>query len=207
MRLQQINDSLFTIRKIHFIREVVSPRSSSELIRTKEMMELLAALCVLLMAACYCDYRKKKIPNYLIVAMVLTGVVWRFLVAGLSGAAVCVLQMAVIGGILFPLFKIGAVGAGDVKLFGVTAGCLPFEKIFVFLFVSLLIAAIISLVKFWYYGNLCERLKYFMEYLTDVWKSGSWRLYLENEADSPDLRLCLSGPVLLGLLLYMGGVY
>lgn len=170
-------------------------------------MEFLAALCVLLLAACFYDYRKKKIPNYLIVAMALTGVVWRFLMAGVSGAAVFALQTVLIGSILYPLFKIGAVGAGDVKLFGVTAGCLPFEKIFVFLFVSLLIAAIISLVKLWQYGNLRERLHYLTEYLTDVWKSSNFRLYLENGVDSPDIRLCLSGPVFLSLLLYLGGVY
>ena len=167
----------------------------------------MVALCVLLLAACYCDYRKRKIPNYLIVAMVLTGVVWRFLMAGVSGAAVCVLQTVLIGSVLYPLFKIGAVGAGDVKLFGVTAGYLPFEKIFVFLFVSLLIAAMISLMKLWQYGNLRERLQYLMEYLADVWKSGSWRLYMENGVGSPDIRLCLSGPVFLSLLLYLGGVY
>lgn len=167
----------------------------------------MAALCILLLAACYCDYRKKRIPNYLIIMMALTGVLWRFLMSGLSGAMVCVLQMVVVGSIFYPLFKIGTLGAGDVKLFGVTAGCLPFEKIFLFLFVSLLIAAIFSLVKLLKYGNLWERLQYLMEYLTDICRTGSWRLYLGNGADSSDFGLCLSGPVLLSLLLYMGGVY
>ena len=167
----------------------------------------MAALCFLLTAACYYDYRKRKIPNYLIVVMALTGVVWRFLMSGPLGAAISVLQMVLIGGILYPLFKMGAVGAGDVKLFGATAGCLPFEKIFVFLFVSLLIAAIISLVKLWKNGNFRERLQYFLEYMADVWKSGSWLLYLEDGMDCPDIRLCLSGPVLMSLLLYLGGVY
>lgn len=167
----------------------------------------MAALCFLLMAACYCDYRKKKIPNQLIVAIALTGMVWRFLMTGPLGAATGVFQMALIGSILYPLFKIGAMGAGDVKLFGVTAGCLPFEKIFVFLFVSLLIAAIISLVKLLKNGNLQERLQYFLEYMADVWKSGSWQLYLENGMDGSDIRLCLAGPALLSLLLYLGGVY
>ena len=46
--------------------------------------------------------------------------------------------------LLYPLFKISAVGAGDVKLLGAAAGYFPFEKIFLFAFVSLLIAAIIS---------------------------------------------------------------
>ena len=167
----------------------------------------MAALCFLLTAACYCDYRKKKIPNYLIVVMALTGVVWQFLMTGPMGAAIAVFQMALIGSILYPLFKIGAMGAGDVKLFGVTAGCLPFDKILIFLFVSLLIAAIISLVKLWKNGNFRERVHYFLEYMTDVWKNGSWQLYLEDGMDSSDIRLCLSGPVLLSLLLYLGGAY
>lgn len=167
----------------------------------------MAALCILLAAACWCDYRKKKIPNYLIAAMILAGVPWRILEEGPWAAAVFVLQTILIGGLLYPLFKIGAVGAGDVKLFGVAAGYLPFEKIFVFLFVSLLIAAIFSLVKLWQNDNFRERLHYLAEYFADVIKGSSWRLYLENGKDSPEIRLCLSGPAFLSLLLYLGGIY
>lgn len=167
----------------------------------------MAALCVLLAAACYCDYRKKKIPNCIIAAIVLSGTVWRWLMAGLFTAAVGVLCMALTGSLLYPLYKTGTIGAGDVKLFGATAGWLPFEKIFLFLFVSLLIAAIISLVKLLKNDNLYERIQYMLEYLTDVLRSGSWRLYLENCVDSPDIRLCLSGPVFVSMLLYLGGAY
>ena len=167
----------------------------------------MAALCVLLSAACYCDYRKKRIPNYLIIAIILVSVIWRFLTEGPSGAAACVLQAVFIGAMLYPLFKIGALGAGDVKLFGATAGYLPFEKIFMFLFVSLLISAIISLVKLWKCDHFIERLQYFAEYLADIFKSGSFRLYPDGGSDDPDIRLCLSGPILLSLLLYLGGAY
>lgn len=167
----------------------------------------MAALCVLLTAACWYDYRKKKIPNYLIMAMILAGVPWRFLEEGPWAAVQFVLQVILIGGLLYPLFKIGAIGAGDVKLFGVVAGYLPFEKIFIFLFVSLLIAAIISLVKLWQNKNFRERLHYLAEYFAGVLKSGNWQLYLENGKESPEIRLCLSGPALLSLLLYLGGIY
>ena len=167
----------------------------------------MAALCVLLMAACYCDYRKKRIPNYLIVAIMLVSMTWRFLGEGLSGAIVCVLQAVLIGSLLYPLFKIGALGAGDVKLFGATAGCLPFMKIFVFLFVSLLFSAIISLVKLLQHNRLIERLQYFIEYLADIISSGSFRLYLDEGSKDPDIRLCLSGPIFISLLLYLGGAY
>lgn len=167
----------------------------------------MAALCALLAAACYCDYRKKKIPNYLIIAIVIVGVIWRFLLEGFTGVIACMLQAVLIGAILYPLFRIGALGAGDVKLFGATAGCLPFEKIFIFLFVSLLISAIISLIKLWKYDHFFERLQYFYEYLADIFKSGSFRLYLDGNSDDSDIRLCLSGPILLSLLLYLGGAY
>ena len=167
----------------------------------------MAALCILLAAACWCDYRKKKIPNYLIAAMILAGVPWRVLEEGPWSAMQFALQVILIGGLLYPLFKIGAIGAGDVKLFGVAAGYLPFEKIFAFLFISLLIAAILSLVKLWQNNNFRERLHYFAEYFADILKSGSWRLYLENGKDSPEIRLCLSGPAFLSLLLYLGGIY
>ena len=167
----------------------------------------MAALCVMLAAACWYDYRKKRIPNYLIMAMILIGVPWRFLEENPWAAAQFVLQVILIGGLLYPLFKIGTMGAGDVKLFGVAAGYLPFDKIFFFLFVSLLIAAIISLIKLWQNNNFCERLHYLAEYFADVLKSGSWRLYLENGKDSPEIRLCLSGPAFLSLLLYLGGIY
>lgn len=167
----------------------------------------MAALCVLLSAACYCDYRKKKIPNYLIVAIMLVSVTWRFVMEGPSGAIACVLQAILIGALLYPLFKIGVLGAGDVKLFGATAGYLPFGKIFVFLFVSLLFSAIISLVKLLKHDRFIERLQYFAEYLADIFKSGSFRFYLDEGSDNPGIRICLSGPIFISLLLYLGGAY
>ena len=109
--------------------------------------------------------------------------------------------------LLYFFFRLGTLGAGDVKLFGVTAGFLPFKKILVFLFFSLLIAAIISLIKLWKKNYFWERMQYLAGYLTDVWKSGRWRLYLENKEDNSDVEICLSGPILFSLLLYLGGVY
>lgn len=167
----------------------------------------MAALCVLLAAACCFDYRKKKIPNYLIVAIVFTGVLWRSWEEGVGGAALFLSQAVLVGGLLYPLFKISAVGAGDVKLFGAAAGYLPFQKIFVFLFVSLLIAAIISLVKLWQNNNFKERLHLLMEYLANVLTNGSWRSYPESGIDNPVIGTCLSGPALVSLLLYLGGAY
>ena len=170
-------------------------------------MGVLAVLCVMLTAACWMDYRKKRIPNLLITAMFLYGLFWRLFREGVGGVAVFVGQAVAVVCLFYALFRLGALGAGDVKLFGVTAGYLPFKKILIFLFVSLLISAIISLIKLWKKKYFWERLRYFAGYLASVWKSGKWRLYLENGEEKTDVGICLSGPILFSLLLYLGGVY
>ena len=130
----------------------------------------LAALCVFLAAACGYDYRQRRIPNYVILGMTIAGIGWRMYDERAPGAGQAVLVMAV----LYPFFKTGGLGAGDVKLMGVTAGYLPAEKILGFLFCSLLVAALISLFK------ILRKAK------------GGVRL---------------AGPVLVSILLFLGGVY
>lgn len=167
----------------------------------------MALLCIFLAVACCFDYRYKKIPNFLIVMMAVSGIGWRFSQEGVLAAVSCVGAAALGMCLFYPLFKVGAVGAGDVKLLGVAAGYFPFKKILVFLFLSLLIAAVVSLVKIIRRGYLLERMRYLLDYLRDVAKSGAWKLYLKNEQDKEAVGICLSGPVLASVLLYMGGVY
>lgn len=167
----------------------------------------MAALCVMLTAACWMDHRKKKIPNLLIVVMALFGMGWRFWREGAGGMASFAGQAVTVICLFYFLFCLGAVGAGDVKLFGVTAGFLPFKKVLIFLFVSLLTAAAISLVKLWKKKYFWERVRYLAEYLAGVWKSGRWSLYVESGVNDPGSGVCLSGPILFSLLLYLGGVY
>ena len=44
---------------------------------TREGMMRLVALCVFLVAACGYDYKERRIPNYLILWVAITGVGWR----------------------------------------------------------------------------------------------------------------------------------
>lgn len=139
--------------------------------------------------------------------MAAAGVLWRFSREGAMAAVSYAGAAALVMCLLYFLFKLGAVGAGDVKLLGVTAGYLPFKKILVFLFLSLLIAAVVSLVKMVRKGYFLERLSYFFDYVKDVVNSGRFKLYLNNEQDRGEVGICLSGPVLASVLLYLGGIY
>ena len=109
--------------------------------------------------------------------------------------------------LMYPFFRIGAVGAGDVKLLGVTAGFLPFEKILMFLFFSMLIAVIFSMIRFFKQRDAKERLEYLLGYLACIALSGRLWLYMEDAEDRRRTGICLSGPIFLSLLLYLGGAY
>lgn len=166
----------------------------------------MAVLCIVLGMACVYDYRTGRIPNYLVVLMSVFGAGYCIQSGGLTEMLCCFGKAVLVMLLLFPFFKIGTVGAGDIKLLGVTAGILPFEKILMFLFISLLIAAVISLLKMWKSGQFMRRLRYLWKYLSDVVQGGRWLLYPETE-DRKSSGICLSGPVLLSLLLYLGGIY
>ena len=167
----------------------------------------MAVLCVLLAAACCFDYRYKKIPNFLIVVTVALGAAWRFYQGGAWEAACYAGEAVMVMFLLYPLFKVGTVGAGDVKLLGVAAGYFPVRKILIFLFLSLMIAAVFSLVKMVRKRYFLERMGYLFDYIKDVVRSGKIKLYLQDEQDRGAVGICLSGPVLVSVLLYMGGIY
>ncbi|MCM1184929.1 MAG: A24 family peptidase [Lachnoclostridium sp.] len=167
----------------------------------------MTALCLFLAVAAFFDYSKGKIPNPLLIIMLLAGAGQSFGMGGAAGGGVFLAEVVMITALLYPLFMIGTVGAGDVKLLGICAGYFPRDKILYFLFFSMLWAAIFSLIKLWRMKNVKERLLYLGEYLMEVAQTGKWRLYMENERERRTAGICMSGPVLISALLYMGGVY
>lgn len=167
----------------------------------------MALLCFILGIACYFDYGKGKIPNILLGFLLIAGCSYRAMNAGGRGIMEFLLTGAVIILLLYPLYRIGVLGAGDVKLYGICAGYLPRSKFLFFLFFSLLIAAMFSLIKMVKESNAIERISYLCEYVADVARSGKFYLYIENEKERRSVGICLAGPILLSLLLYLGGVY
>jgi len=164
-------------------------------------------LVFMLAIACYFDYRRKKIPNVLLIAMFLYGCGRLIVKSGGGGGIYFVVKVMTILLLLYPLFQIGAMGAGDVKLYGICAGYLSGEKFLVFFFVSLLIAAVISLLKMINEGNVIERIRYFGDYVFHVLYTGKFYLYIEDERERKKAGICLAGPILGSVLLGLGGVY
>ena len=166
----------------------------------------MGALCLFLAAACGYDYSQNKIPNYIILFIGILGVLEN-IPQGFAGICLYLMIAGLVMALVYPLYKIGCLGAGDVKLLGMTAGFLPFKKILVFLFVSLLISSVISLIKMFRRDMFWERLRYLFAYFSDVLRKGYFKLYFEKQEERDGVSVCLSGPVFISILLYLGGAY
>lgn len=92
-------------------------------------------------------------------------------------------------------------------MLGVCAGFFPWNKILLFLFFTMLIAAFLALGKMYLEHNMKERLYYLAEYLWEVSRCGRWKTYFAGEREYARAGICMAGPIFCSALLYMGGVY
>lgn len=164
-------------------------------------------MCAFLAAACFWDYGSGRIPNLLLAAMAVAGWLRGLGLESFYGAVFYVTAAVLVMLVLYPFFKIGTLGSGDIKLLGVCAGYLPAQKILYFLFCSLLVAAIFSIIHFIRKGDAKERFGYLASYLTEVAQSGMWQLYFEDRESRRRAGICLSGPILCSALMHWGGIY
>ncbi len=124
-----------------------------------------ATMTVILTASSVSDLRKYKISNVWILIGWLSGLAFRFYEKGISGMGEGIFCVAVSILLLWPLFIIRGLGAGDIKLLSVIS-CyygLDFwgETGVVFLF----FAGIVSIVQILKQGILRKRFQYLITYI------------------------------------------
>jgi Flp pilus assembly protein protease CpaA len=138
--------------------------------------------------------------------LLVTGLIRAGSMEGALGPPAYLLRMALVILIFYPFFQIGALGAGDVKLFGIAAGFFENRDVIPFLFFTLLIAAMISLVKLLKNRRLRERFARLALWAQGI-RSRDLRMYVTDEEKTRADTVALAGPVLCGILLKMGGFY
>lgn len=78
----------------------------------------LAVMILLIGVATFTDLRERRIPNWLVVTGMGTGVLFHLMAPSGQGVMFALSGVAVGIGVLFPLYVLRAMGAGDVKLMG-----------------------------------------------------------------------------------------
>ena len=113
----------------------------------------------------------------------------------------------------YPLYKIGVLGAGDIKLFIMTGFYFPFMKQILFIVTAFILGAIISLISLIRYDNLSERLTYLCCYLKQCFEIRAFRYYyLDSKGKSipgsveSKSKIHFAIPIFISVLFHMGGV-
>ena len=87
------------------------------------------ALLMILIAAVYTDYRQNRIPNWIIIFGLISGCFISYMYGGIGMLLEGLLGMVLPIVLLYPVFVIGGMGAGDLKLFAVVGSYLGIKGI------------------------------------------------------------------------------
>ncbi len=150
-----------------------------------------------------------KICNEWILLGMMTGLSFSLWQGGTSGLAQALFSMFLPFCIMYTLFRIGGLGAGDVKLLAAVGCYLPIRENLYCLGLSFLAGAVLSLCKMAAERNFGQRIGYFLSYVCEVAKSGNWKLYGEDMEDARNRKkgtIHFALPVLLGVAIYKGGM-
>lgn len=150
------------------------------------------------------DVREGRIPNLLIILGLLMGAVSGVLSGG-TGFAGFLLGASAPAALLFPLFWLHMLGAGDIKLLMVAGGFLGWKDGLRCLAGSFVLAAIFSLGKCICQRNLRIRLRYLAAYISNYLTTGVRVPYYKKE-DGADMTIPFGVPVFAWALLHIGGL-
>lgn len=174
-------------------------------------MEILIVLVLLLLFAAVWDFYKGKIPNVLIIIGCCYGMI-RLLYYGNILKHIPGIIFPLV--ILFPLYKIGVMGAGDLKLLSVLGFYFPFLELIFCIFMAFLLGAFHSLFALIRYENFYERMTYLFSYLKECFCLGRFRYYYLDSGGNRDAdfgqdnsKIHFSIPIFISVLLHMGGVF
>lgn len=157
----------------------------------------------------FMDWRYYRIPNLCIVTGIAAGLIMTYLSYSFGGLLQAIGVACVCFIVFYPFYLIGALGAGDVKLF-VMMGCystqMGVDGFIHYMLVTMVIAAAISIVKMIVYAESRERLRYLVIYLRKAAITGAFDPY---QIDMTQKRCVvrLSIPAFLSLILMCGRLY
>jgi len=115
--------------------------------------------------------------------------------------------------VLFPLYKIGVIGAGDIKLFSMLGFYFTFMETIFCIFAAFVLGAVVSVLSFIRYDYFFERMTYLFSYLKECLSLGHFRYYyldskgkrISNLKENQS-KIHFAIPIFISVLLRVGGV-
>ena len=163
----------------------------------------IVALLLLLFGAVISDLVSEKIPNFIILSGLVTGIFYRFVICGETRVDKVILDILLPFFLFFVFFAVKAIGAGDIKLLMVTGLYLGSGKNLWCMFLALSIAAVIGLVRLILGHKLLSRFGSLLRYIKSMahnnfLRSGETVPYLSGERLEKTGKIHFSLPILFG---------
>jgi prepilin peptidase CpaA len=98
----------------------------------------------------YMDVRYRRIPNKLVFALLVAGIVFNSLFGQWQGLITSLTGLALAFGLMFVLHIFGTMGAGDVKLFAAVGSMVGASHVFPMLFIVALSGGLLAIGKMIY---------------------------------------------------------
>lgn len=163
------------------------------------------ACAVYLITAFFTDLRSMRIPNALTVSAMLSGLIYHSIVNGWEGLFFSLKGLGAGFLILLLMYFIGAVGAGDVKLFGGIGALTGLWFTVQGIMYSVLFAGVIGLLILLWRREAVKRLRKLAGSIVGVFifKSGlPWRDHQEEHLRFPFMIAVLPGVISTYLILH-----
>lgn len=150
------------------------------------------------------DFFFDKIFNEWILFSLIIGLSYAVWLGGAEGLVRAMISMTLPFVILYPLFMIGALGAGDVKLLAIMGCFFTIREVIFCLAGSFLIGAVLSLLKMLAEKNFLQRIKYLLSYIHDIFKCRAWKLYeleVQDKKEKNKGKIHFSLPIMISVML------
>ena len=157
----------------------------------------------MLVLAARSDLKSNRISNRLILTGLAGGFIYRIGTEGTSGIVTFLLHIMIPVILLFLLFLMRALGAGDIKLFSLISSICSYKELVYCVAASFVIGACMALIKMLYYKTFSRRLLIFVSYVQEMCEDRQFKQYSNGVRESVNI-IHFSIAILLGYLVSLG---
>jgi prepilin peptidase CpaA len=161
-------------------------------------------VCIVLIVAAYIDGKQLRVPNWLTYSMVFSGLAYCTCAGGWAGLGEGLLGMLVGLVCLMPLYAVGGMGAGDVKLLAGVGAWLGASVTFYGFCVSTVVGAVMAVLMVLYRKSFSKHYSQFLLIFSE-WLTVKNPLELSRiaaERKSSMLLLPYGIPICIGCIAY-----
>ncbi|MCT4597599.1 MAG: prepilin peptidase [Vallitalea sp.] len=160
-------------------------------------------IILLLTISLYTDTKTYKIKNNVVLLFLLLGLIINYVYLGVNGIQIWFIGFIVPIIILFILFVVSMIGAGDIKLISAIGGILGIEFLINSSKYIIIVAALIAIIKMIRHKQLISRLVYFYNYILDIIITRKVSSYCELKSEDKSYILRLSYAISGGTIIQM----